>query len=176
MQTKENHFWVFGYGSLMWRPGFNYLEVHKATMPGLHRAACIYSWVHRGTRERPGIVLGLDSGGSCTGMAFKVCASSRPETIAYLQERELVTNVYLETWNDAVLETGDTVSCLTYKVDQTHQQYAGKLSVEALVKQIKGAAGQSGENEDYFFSTANKLRDLEIHDPMMEAIVRHLSR
>ena len=171
----EDHFWVFGYGSLMWRPGFDYLEAHKATIDGLHRAPCIYSWVHRGTRERPGIVLGLDVGGSCTGMAFKVCSSIKPDTIAYLQERELVTNVYRESHDQAVLETGENVSCLTFIVNRDHEQYTGPISLDALVQQIRGAVGQSGGNEDYFFSTAQKLRELDIHDELMESIVTRLS-
>ncbi len=174
-QDEENHFWIFGYGSLMWRPGFDYLEACKATITGLHRAPCIYSWVHRGTQERPGIVLGLDRGGTCTGMAFKVSNTIQKETVAYLQERELVTNVYLESHDRAVLETGGEISCLTYIVDQNHEQYAGQLPIDELMHQIRGAIGQSGRNEDYFINTAQKLKELDIRDELMESIVKHLT-
>ena len=93
--------WVFGYGSLMWRPGFAFEERGLATIRGLHRALCIWSHVHRGTPDRPGLVLGLDRGGSCKGVAFRVAGARRQETIAYLREREQVTSVYVEVWLEA---------------------------------------------------------------------------
>ena len=90
-------FWVFGYGSLMWKPGFAHVETLHARLHGYRRALCVRSYVHRGTPERPGLVLGLDRGGSCLGMAFRVPGDLEDEVVAYLRERELVTNVYLET-------------------------------------------------------------------------------
>ena len=86
--TKE--FWIFGYGSLMWRPGFDYVERHAAWIEGYHRALCVYSHVHRGTPERPGLVMGLDAGGDCRGVAFLVAPERRDATLAYLRARELV--------------------------------------------------------------------------------------
>ena len=162
--------WVFGYGSLMWRPGFEVVGSMPATMFGVHRSLCIYSWVHRGTKERPGLVLGLDTGGSCRGMAFKVAGSNRNEVINYLRARELVTNVYLEVERPVRLDSGEQVLALTYVVDSTHEQYAGRLPHEKLVAQVHGAVGQSGNNEEYILNTVTHLRELGIHDARLEKL------
>lgn len=164
-------FWVFGYGSLMWRPGFDIIGSSPATMHGVHRALCIYSWVHRGTQKRPGLVLGLDAGGSCRGMAFKVAGSNRNDVIDYLRARELVTNVYLEVERPIKLDNGERADAVTYVVDPTHEQYAGRLPHEKLVAQIHGAVGQSGKNEEYILNTVTHLRELGIHDAGLEKLV-----
>ena len=109
MENSNDDIWVFGYGSLMWNPGFDYLEVKRARIQGVHRAPCIYSWVHRGTRERPGIVLGLARGGACVGKAFRIDVKKSEEILNYLRARELVTNVYLErtrSWHSGYRRTG----------------------------------------------------------------------
>lgn len=177
MSDATDHFWVFGYGSLMWNPGFDFMESHHARINGLHRAPCIYSWEHRGTRERPGIVLGLDRGGACLGMGFKVDGEHYNTVIAYLRARELVTNVYLETTRTMrLLDTGEAVKTITYIADRSHEQYAGRLSHDKLVKQICGAKGNSGANEDYFLDTARKLKEMGIRDQLMEKLAEEISR
>src|SRR5690606_31673486 len=103
MAWDMNDFWVFGYGSLMWNPGFPYQESVQAQIFGYRRSLCIHSHVHRGTPENPGLVLGLDRGGSCRGIAFRVSHEDRHEVLAYLRERELVTHVYKEKVLSAVL-------------------------------------------------------------------------
>src|SRR5579863_1684469 len=103
-ELSETDLWVFGYGSLVWRPGFTFTDRQVATVRGYHRALCVYSHVHRGTPERPGLVLGLDRGGSCRGMAFRVAANHAEETIAYLRAREQVTSVYKELHLQARLD------------------------------------------------------------------------
>src|SRR6202000_321208 len=131
MHTPAEHesgdLWVFGYGSLMGRPGFAYLERVPARLVGMHRALCVFSFVHRGTPERPGLVLGLDRGGMCRGVAYLVAAAKRVETLTYLRGREQVTSVYLETMRQIELEDAGRrrVRALCYTVDRSHVQYAG---------------------------------------------------
>jgi cation transport protein ChaC len=168
------HFWVFGYGSLMWRPGFAHTETERARLHGYRRSLCVRSWVHRGTRERPGLVLGLDRGGSCVGLAFRVPLELRDEVMAYLRERELVTSVYLERILPVRLADGRIVQAVCYIVDRAHVQYAGSLEEEAAADIVRGAVGQSGRNEDYVLSAVEHLAALDIRDHWMEAVARRL--
>jgi cation transport protein ChaC len=168
-------FWVFGYGSLIWRPGFAHVEARRAHLHGYRRAMCIYSHVHRGTRERPGLVLGLDRGGSCVGMAFRVPGALQAEVMAYLRERELVTNVYLERHVTVRLEDGGgAVPAVTYVADRAHEQYAGALDEAKAARLVSGAVGQSGPNEAYLSSTIEHLQALGIRDHWLERVARHL--
>jgi cation transport protein ChaC len=169
-------FWVFGYGSLMWRPGFDHVETRKARLNGYRRALCIVSHVHRGTPERPGLVLGLDRGGSCLGLAFRVSADRRDEVIAYLRERELVTNVYLERWVPVRFTDGGRAQALTYVVDRSHIQYAGHLPPAEAAARVSGAVGQSGRNEDYVANTVSHLRELGIRDLWLEEVAQGIGR
>jgi cation transport protein ChaC len=122
---SDGSLWVFGYGSLMWRPGFAYARRCKALLRGWRRSLCVFSHVYRGSPERPGLVLGLDRGGACPGVAFEVDAALREPTIRYLREREQVTAVYLERVAPITLEAGHRVLAMTYVADRLHDQYAG---------------------------------------------------
>ena len=161
---------MFGYGSLMWRPGFEFIEQVPARLIGEHRALCVYSFVHRGTPEKPGLVLGLDRGGACRGIAFRVAAKHRAATIAYLREREQVTSVYREVMRSVWLENEarQRVSALAYVVDRGHVQYAGRLSLAEQLRHVLQGHGQSGVNRDYVLSTvkaieAEGFRDQQLH-------------
>ena len=167
-------FWVFGYGSLIWRPGFAHLETRRARLYGYRRSLCVYSHVHRGTPQKPGLVLGLDRGGSCIGLAFRVPGNLRDEVISYLRDRELVTNVYLERILTLRLQGGDTVDAVAYVVDRAHEQYAGALDETDAAKFVSGAAGQSGPNEQYLLSTIEHLKALGIRDHWLEGVARRL--
>ena len=167
-------FWVFGYGSLMWRPGFAHVETRKARLHGYRRSLCVYSHVHRGTPDRPGLVLGLDRGGSCVGLAFRVPGELEGEVVAYLRERELVTHVYLERQVIVRLEAGPDVRALTYVVDRAHGQYAGGIDVEHAVRQVSGSVGQSGRNEEYVLNTVEHLQALGIRDHWLESVARRI--
>ncbi|MET0598091.1 MAG: gamma-glutamylcyclotransferase [Mesorhizobium sp.] len=165
-------FWVFGYGSLIWRPGFAHVETRRARLMGFRRSLCVYSWVHRGTQARPGLVLGLDRGGSCVGLAFRVPGELEGEVTAYLRERELVTNVYLERRLQVRLDGGGKVEALCYVVDRSHAQYAGARSEADAARLVRGAIGQSGGNEDYVRTTVEHLKALGIRDHWLEAVAR----
>lgn len=165
-------FWVFGYGSLMWRPGFEHVETARARLHGYRRALCIVSRVHRGTPERTGLVLGLDRGGSCVGVAFRVENHLRDSVTAYLRERELVTNAYQERLVPARLGDGRSVEVLTYVVDRDHPQYSGALDVADAADQVRHAVGQSGRNDDYVFNTVEHLQQLGIRDHWLESVAQ----
>ena len=165
-------FWVFGYGSLMWRPGFEHAEQVRAKINGYRRSLGIVSRVHRGTPEKTRLVLGLDRGGSCVGVAFRVEAGIWSDVIAYLRERELVTNAYIERLVPAKLSDGRQVQVLTYVVDRRHPQYAGPLHPEDAALQVVGRVGISGSNEDYVISTVEHLKALGIRDHWLESVAR----
>lgn len=170
-------FWIFGYGSLMWRPGFAFAERRNARLRGLHRRLCVYSHVHRGTPDRPGLVMGLDRGGACRGIAYRVEIADWATTLDYLREREQVTNVYLEVTRPVRLLGGDEreVAAITYAVDRSHPQYAGKLGIEAQLALIAQGHGISGPCAAYVLSTAEHLRDLGVDDPLLETLAHRLA-
>ena len=167
---SDGDLWVFGYGSLMWKPGFSFVERVPARLIGEHRALCVYSFVHRGTPEKPGLVLGLDRGGACRGAAFRVPAAERKDTVAYLRAREQVTSVYREVMRSVWLENEprQRVSALVYVVDRGHVQYAGRLSLADQLRHVQQGHGQSGNNRDYVLSTVKAIeaagfRDAPLH-------------
>lgn len=168
-------FWVFGYGSLMWRPGFAHVETRRARLHGFRRSLCVTSVVYRGTPEKPGLVLGLDRGGSCVGLAFRVPHELRDEALAYLRDRELITSVYLERMLPVHLEGGETVSAVSFVVDRRHEQYAGALDEESAARMVSGSAGNAGPNEDYVLNTIDHLKALGIRDHWLEAVGRLVS-
>ncbi|MCV9967539.1 gamma-glutamylcyclotransferase [Pararhizobium sp. BT-229] len=179
MAVDMDDFWVFGYGSLMWNPGFAFEDKMTARTFGYRRSLCVRSWVHRGTQERPGLVLGLDRGGSCRGMAFKVARSDKADVIDYLRERELVTHVYKERTMPVLLADGRRVPALAYIIDRAHVQYAGSLSAEEAAATVAVSHGKSGANTEYVMNTLAHLKEMGIRDHWLEevaAIIEQLSR
>ncbi|MDH4384910.1 MAG: gamma-glutamylcyclotransferase [Caulobacter sp.] len=163
--------WVFGYGSLMWRPGFPFLDRKPATLHGRRRAFCIYSVHHRGSHARPGLVLGLAPGGAVRGAAYRVSGPDWPEVYAYLMEREQPTETYVEAWRDVALTGGGRVRALVFLSDQAHPQWAGDLSLERQADLIRGAVGLSGRNEDYLTDLVAHLRDEGIRDATLDRLL-----
>ncbi len=166
--------WVFGYGSLMWRPGFVCTLRCKAMLRGWRRSLCIYSHVYRGTREKPGLVLGLDRGGACPGVAFRVAAALSELTIRYLREREQATAVYLERMVPVTLESGERVNALAYVADRLHEQYAGRLDRESMLGIVRAGRGQSGENTAYVLETRDHLAAIGVCDRDLEWLAKRL--
>ena len=171
-------FWVFGYGSLMWRPGFPFRTRAPALLSGYHRSLCVLSHVHRGTPERPGLVLGLDRGGRCKGIAFEVAAGDHEPTLAYLREREMANYVYREAMVPVRLldGSGRVVRALAYVVDRAHPQYAGPRGLDDTVRLVAQGHGKSGPNPDYVHATHAALMDLGVVDRRLKAVVERLGR
>jgi glutathione-specific gamma-glutamylcyclotransferase len=174
---SEGNLWVFAYGSLMWRPGFPHLERVEARLVGAHRALCVYSFVHRGTPERPGLVLGLDYGGACRGIAYLVSAADRATTVAYLRRREQVTAVYRETMRPVWLisQPARRVTALCYVVDRGHPQYAGRLSLDQQLHHVRQGHGRSGANRDYVIATVRALEELGYRETDLHLLAQRLS-
>jgi glutathione-specific gamma-glutamylcyclotransferase len=176
-EHDDKDLWVFAYGSLMWRPGFSYLERIPARLIGLHRALCVFSFVHRGTPQRPGLVLGLDRGGTCRGIAYRVAATARAETLRYLRGREQVTTVYLETVRQIELEdhTRHRVQAVCYVVDRSHVQYAGRLTLAESLHHVRQGHGQSGANRDYVLETVRALEALGYRESDLHLLAERLA-
>ncbi len=163
--------WVFGYGSLMWRPGFAYLERRAATLYGRRRAFCIYSVHHRGAYERPGLVLGLAPGGAVRGATYRIADENWPDVYAYLMEREQPTETYVEARVTARLTDGRKLAALAFLSDRSHPQWAGALSLEAQADIIAGAVGLSGRNIDYLRDLVEHLRAEGVFDASLEKLL-----
>ena len=173
--NKATH-WVFGYGSLIWNPGFAHVSAQQGLLKGAHRSLSIVSHHHRGTVEQPGLVFGLTRGGSCRGMVFEVADADWPQVYAYLQEREQVTAVYRVVTRPVHLADGRTIGALAFLVDERHEQFAGRLTLDQQLAMVRSGVGLSGRNIDYVLNTARHLRELGIRDRQLMALADLLAR
>ena len=162
----QSPIWVFGYGSLMWNPGFEHTDKQIATLAGYHRSFCMRSIHHRGTVADPGLVLALDAleGATCDGLAFQVAGGQADQVLDYLRERELVSSAYLEAVLPITLNNGLQVEAVTYVVDTDHEQYCGGLPLAEQAGVIATAVGGRGPNDEYLHNTAEHLHELGISD------------
>jgi glutathione-specific gamma-glutamylcyclotransferase len=166
--------WVFGYGSLIWNPCFSHLRAEAALLRGAHRALSVYSHRHRGTPDKPGLVFGLNRGGSCRGIAFEVAANQWDSVFAYLIAREQDRGVYREAIRTVTLSNGANVSALAFLVNEHHPQYAGRLNLADQVRFIAQGKGESGPNTEYVRKTAEHLLALGIDDRGLMRLVKAL--
>lgn len=165
--------WIFGYGSLVWRPEFDFSEQRLALLNGYHRALCLWSRVNRGTPEQPGLVFGLDAGGSCRGMAFRIPARHVPVTMKTLWEREMPSGAYIPKWLNCRSASGN-IQALTFTMNRNSHAYVRDLPREQLVETVRNAHGRYGPCIEYVLETAQALELVGIRDSRLDQVVRHL--
>ncbi|WP_170763732.1 gamma-glutamylcyclotransferase [Ruegeria lacuscaerulensis] len=168
--------WVFGYGSLLWNPGFPVARSERATLHGYARSFCMSSIHHRGTEEHPGLVLALDeqAEADCKGLALAVEAGHEERTLHELRERELISSAYVEKMLDVHLDGGQMVNAVTYVIDADHVQYCGGLPLEEQAQIIAHAVGGRGPNTEYLYNTAEHLAEIDLRDPDLEWLAQRV--
>jgi cation transport protein ChaC len=168
--------WVFGYGSLLWNPGFPVARQEVAALQGYARSFCMSSIHHRGSEEIPGLVLALDEvqGAECTGLALAVEAGHEKQTLAELRARELISSAYVEKDMKVDLASGETVTAVTYVIDPDHVQYCGGLSLEDQAQIIAIAVGGRGPNPEYLFNTAAHLAEIGLRDADLDWLTQRV--
>lgn len=167
--------WVFGYGSLIWRPEFEFTESYLGTVNGYHRALCLWSRVNRGTPQTPGLVFGLDTGGSCEGKVFKIPAKNITSTMIELWRREMPSASYIPSWLDCHTPIG-TVKALAFAMDPEDSGYVADLSLEQTVQIVRQGYGKYGACTDYVLETAKALESVGIKDQKLNAIAQALAQ
>lgn len=167
----EDDFWVFAYGSLIWRPGFNFEEARPAILRGWHRAMCILSTHYRGCPDAPGLVLGLDRGGSCRGLAYRIAPTNASSVRQYLHEREMITGVYDPRFTPVNLADGRRVPAYVFIAKRSHTQYAGPLSPSAAAALIRQGKGCTGSCRDYLATTVAHLDALGLPDKALHTLL-----
>ncbi|MCV6595744.1 MAG: gamma-glutamylcyclotransferase [Mangrovicoccus sp.] len=177
-QDKDIALWVFGYGSLMWHPGFEPVERQLAKLSGWHRSFCMWSIHHRGTEAAPGLVLALDAQetAQCNGVAFGVGAAQQDQVLAELRARELISSAYLERHLPIRLADGREVEAVTYVIDPTHVQYCADMPLERQAQVIAQAHGDRGPNDAYLYNTVTHLHELALPDPDLDWLAARVRR
>lgn len=171
----QQDLWVFGYGSLVWRPEFHYLERQPALLKGYHRSLCLWSRINRGTPERPGLVFGLDNGGSCKGMVYRIASKYIPETLDALWKREMPSAAYVPRHLACHTPNGATPA-LVFTVDRKKDGYVRGLNVPQLVNVIHQAHGSYGPCIEYVLETAQALKAHNIHDGRLNELIQKLRK
>ncbi len=171
IERPTGDLWVFAYGSLMWNPDFDVAESAPVVVHGYHRALCLYSFEYRGTRDVPGLVFGLDRGGACRGVAFRIDEAKAEKVLTMLWQREMITAIYLPRWLETSLPDGRHIKALAFVADPAHEQYAGRLDVDSAVKLVLQGKGKVGHCLEYIRNTLDHLEEMGIHDRTLQRIV-----
>jgi len=166
--------WVFAYGSLLWNPLFPFVEARPATLRGKHRRFCLWSLASRGTTRLPGLVLGLDQGGTCHGVVYRLPAECAPAELALLWRREMVVGAYHPRWLRVRAGT-HALTALAFVVDRRHPQYAGQLSLARQAEVLSSAVGAFGSSADYLERARVSLITHGIVDPYLESLARRVA-
>jgi cation transport protein ChaC len=166
--------WIFAYGSLMWDPEFSRRRAKTALLRGYHRRFCLYSYDYRGTRDRPGLTLGLDRGGACRGIVFLLPPETLTEAIDTLWSREMTAPRVYDMRSLAVWTGCGRLRAFGFTVRRDHPDYAGRLSLDETARIIAGAAGRRGANRDYLASTMRHLADLGLADPPLARLAERV--
>jgi cation transport protein ChaC len=174
--APQGAFWLFAYGSLMWEPNFPFVEQRRTILHGYHRALCVYSWVYRGTEETPGLVFGLEEGGTVEGIAFHIASDHAADVFAKVYEREMVTAVYTPVWAscDCTDVTEANIKAHAFVANHSNAQYAGKRSEAETVELIRQGHGKAGPCTEYVMNTVNHLRELGITDNALESLIKKI--
>lgn len=163
--------WVFGYGSLIWNPCFHFVERRVVTVAGWHRRFCLWTSIGRGTPDRPGLMLGLEPGGSCRGVAFRIAEAEVESELDIVWRREMVTAAYRPTWVTARSE-GETLRAIAFTINRAHPRYAGRLPAARIVEALATARGPVGPCCEYLFNTVTHLEELGVPDRRLRALCR----
>ena len=174
--VPEDDFWIFAYGSLMWNPGFDYIDAQPGIVYGYHRRLCLWSVRYRGTVQRPGLVLGLDRGGSCRGFAYRIAEHDAERVTAYLCDRELITGAYDAKLCSVELDSKTKVSALTFVSKPDHPHFAPKLALSDTIEVVSKASGARGANREYVLNTVSHLSQMDIHNTELHKVASHLDR
>ncbi|WP_256987963.1 gamma-glutamylcyclotransferase [Bordetella genomosp. 9] len=173
-RRPDEDVWIFGYGSLIWRPEFEYVERRLATLRGYHRALCLWSRINRGTPESPGLVFGLDRGGSCRGVVYRMDSAQVPAFFPQLWRREMSTGAYLPRWLSCATDDGP-VKGLVFVMNRSGPAYIPALPEDEILAIVRRASGQYGPCMDYVLQTAEALRQSGIHDRRLMRVARLLA-
>lgn len=168
--------WVFGYGSLIWNPCFHFVERRVGRVHGYHRRFCLWTHGGRGTRERPGLMLGLERGGTCRGVAFRIAGSEIETELDIVWRREMVTGAYAPTWVGVTLDDGREIRAIAFVINHRHERYAKRLSDTEIVEAVATARGPLGACCDYLFNTTAHLEELGIADRNLRRLCRAVQR
>ncbi len=174
--TPGTDAWVFGYGSLMWNPAFHFVETRPVRVEGWRRRFCFWTPLGRGTPDRPGLMLGIERGGACEGLALRIAASEVPVELGILFNREMLTGIYDAVWVDAFDRSGAPVKAVTFAVNGDHQQYCGDMELTCAADNIAFAEGRRGTCRAYLEETARSLRAIEARDPYIDALMDEVAR